>query len=61
MSQNNYENIEMDEMDLDENRLTQFPTSDIVCIDCSRIVRTVTTYSPGPLACCLGTMSFLSG
>ena len=44
MSQNNYENIENCEMDLDENdekRLTQFPTSDIECIDCSRIVLTL--------------------
>ena len=41
--------------------LTQFPTSNVICVNCYRIVRTITTYTPGPKACCLGTLSFLFG
>ena len=41
--------------------LTQFPTSNVACVNCCKIVRTVTTYAPGPKACFLGTMSFILG
>ena len=41
--------------------LTQFPTSNVACVNCCKIVRTVTTYAPGPKACFLGTMSFVLG
>ncbi len=41
--------------------LTQFPTSNVACINCCKIVRTVTTYAPGPKGCFLGSLSFILG
>ena len=41
--------------------LTQFPTNNVACVNCCKIVRTVTTYAPGPKGCCLGTLSFILG
>ena len=41
--------------------LTRLPTRDVECINCAKLVKTMTTYGPGPLACCLGTTAFLTG
>ena len=41
--------------------LTHYPTSNVMCVNCCKIVRTCTTYSPGPKACCLGSLSFIFG
>ena len=41
--------------------LGRLPTRDVECINCSKLVKTMTTYAPGPLACCLGTTAFLTG
>merc|ERR1711860_221863 len=41
--------------------LTPYPTSNVMCVNCCRIVKTRTTYRPGPKGRCLGTLSFIFG